>query len=256
MNTEFQLDLPQLSSKRFKQFPKTRPALPAEFEAIYEQSYKTNREGNSAATGLAQRMEAWMHRKVAEDLTSKPQITLEIGAGTLNHLAYEPHNLNYDIIEPFSYLYEGSKNLRRVRRIFSDIADVPLISRYDRIISIATFEHICDLPQVIAKAGGLLSPDGHLRVAIPSEGTILWSLGWHLTTGLEFRWKHNLDYAVLMQHEHVNTASEIEEVLCYFFDQVEDSVLGITKSLSFYQFYDCTRPNLNRCFSNFEADGV
>ena len=41
--------------------------------------------------------------------------------------------------------------------------------------------------------------------------------GWKMTTGLEFRLKHGLDYGLIMQHEHVNTAVEIEQVLEYFF---------------------------------------
>ena len=65
---------------------------------------------------------------------------------------------------------------------------------------------------VIALCGLLLKPQGQLRVAIPSEGTILWKLGWKMTTGVEFKWKYGLDYGTLMRYEHVNNAQEIENI--------------------------------------------
>ena len=68
---------------------------------------------------------------------------------------------------------------------------------------------------------------------------MLWKLGWKLTTGLEFRLKYGLDYAVLMRHEHVNTAFEIETVLREYFGNVKRSVCGISAALSFYQFFEC-----------------
>ena len=93
----------------------------------------------------------------------------------------------------------------------------------------------------------LLKKDGVLRASIPSEGTFLWALGWKLTTGLEFRLKHGLDYSLLLKYEHVNNAAEIEEVLEYFFADVRCRVFGISRGLSIYQFFACARPKLGRC---------
>ena len=122
----------------FKNFPKTRPPLPAEFQAIYGEQYKQNREGGSKAAGLAQKMESWMHNKVAEDTASgKSASTLEIGAGTLNHLAYEKNSVSYDIVEPFRFLFESSPDIGSVRNIYDDIAEIPDSTHYDRIVSIA-----------------------------------------------------------------------------------------------------------------------
>jgi len=249
MNPSHGLELDTSTAALLSRFPKTRDPLPAEFEAIYARTYKINRDGSSPASGLAQKMEAWMHRKVAADVDSNSaKSTLEIGAGTLNHLPYEPGVIPYDIVEPFHYLFEKSPSRSRVRRFYNDVSEIALTSRYDRIISIATFEHVCNLPDVVAKCGRLLSKHGHLRVAIPSEGTVLWSLGWHVTTGLEFRLRHGLDYGVMMRHEHVNDASEIRDILNYLFSIVVCSVFGVSASMSLYQFYDCSKPNLNRCF--------
>jgi hypothetical protein len=238
----------------FSSFPKRRPPLPPEFAAIYSSYYKENRSGKSKASGLAQKMERWMHRQVAQDVRSGTQkSTLEIGAGTLNHLPYEKDSTPYDIIEPFASLFEASPHLQRVRTIYRDIAEISRNSRYERIISIATFEHICNLPEVIARSALLLADRGQLRVAIPSEGTILWRLGWKLTTGLEFKLKHHLDYEVLMKYEHVNTAQEIEFALRYFFAGVEARTFGPARSLSLYQFFACSKPVLRKCLYYTQA---
>jgi hypothetical protein len=233
----------------FEQFPKTRPPLPREIAVIYAIQYKSNREGKTAASSLSQKVESWMHKQVAKDVahSSAPKTTLEIGAGTLNQLAHEPELGPYDIIEPFKELFANSALLKRVRNVYSDVSEIPLTARYDRITSVATFEHICNLPEVVARAGLLLAPEGNLRAAIPSEGTPLWTLGWKITTGLEFRLKHGLNYGLLMKHEHVNKANEIEAVIRYFFKQVECRVFGVSKYLSLYQFYACKVPDLAKC---------
>lgn len=231
-----------------EKFPKIRPELPSEYQEIYARHYKENRDGASQAAGLAQRMESWMHKKIAADVSAAPaKSTLEIGAGTLNQLQYEKHSEPYDIVEPFASLYENSPFLERVRNIYADVREIPSDHKYNRITSCAVFEHICELPDVVARSGTLLAENGTLRVAIPSEGTPLWRLGYTYTTGLEFKRKYGLDYEVLMRHEHVNTAKEIEEVLRYYFKGVSGKVFGVSKALSFYQFFECSEPDGRKC---------
>ena len=234
----------------FSQFPKQRTPLPPEYAAIYLQHYRNSREGKSQILSLAQRAERWMHRKVAKDVAAgSPKATLEIGAGNLNQLPYEPYSQPYDIVEPFRELYESSPHRQRVRNIYDDVSQIPHEHRYDRITSIAVLEHVCNLPELVARSAVLLADGGSFRAGIPSEGTILWRLGWQLTTALDFRARHNLDYKVLMRYEHVNTAREIEEVLRYFFTDTRTSVFGLMRLLSFYQFFACAKPDLARCRS-------
>lgn len=242
----------------FHSFPKTRSVLPVEYERIYIEHYKLNREGGSAASGLAQLMERWMHRKVAEDAPtndSESCPTLEIGAGTLNHLPKEPFTSPYDIVEPFENLYRHSSELPRINEIFADISVIGSHNSYQRIISIATFEHVCNLPEVVAKCGLLLTRSGTLRVAIPSEGTVLWKLAWKASTGVEFRLRYGLDYGVLMNHEHVNAAEEIAEVLSYFFSKISISCFGLGPKYSLYQYYECSEPSIDRCEHYLGAQG-
>jgi len=245
----------------FESFPKKCPPLPKEIQDIYSTHYKSNREGQTIASSLAQRIESWMHRQVAGDvanLQDSVKVTLELGAGTLNQLQYEPAVYSYDIVEPFTDLYKSSPLLGKVRNIYSDISEIPSNCHYDRITSVATLEHVCNLPEVIAQSGLLLAKNGVFRASVPSEGTWLWMLGWKLTTGLEFKLKYGLDYGLLMKHEHVNTAKEIEEVLSYFFEQINCKVFGLSKSTSLYRYYECRISKIDRClkFSGPKEDSA
>jgi hypothetical protein len=226
------------------QFPKVRPELPDKFKIIYNDHYKKNRNGSTQVSSLSMRMEKWLHRMVAKDIqnSNNDYKTLEIGAGTLNQLPFEPTILNYDVIEPFSYLYENSKYLDRVKNIYKDIRDINNFTKYLRITSVATFEHITNLPEVVARAVVLMEEKGSLRVSIPNEGTILWKLGTRVS-GFEFKRLYKLDYQTLMKHEHINTAREIEAVLKYFFFKVSSKSYGINRHLAIYRFFECKEPN-------------
>lgn len=222
-------------------FPKFRKPLPDAYQKIYEEHYTNNRNGQTTASFFSSKLEQWMHRKVAADTRTNSHLsTLEIGAGTLNQLKYEPTEI-YDIVEPFQNLYKTSKYLERIRNIYGDINEIEKGVQYDRITAIASFEHICNLPEVVECCRDLLTPNGTLRIAIPNEGRFLWKFSYKMTTGLEFSRKYKLDYSVLMNYEHVNTADEIEAVLMYYFSKIRMSLLGVTKDFAFYRYYECEK---------------
>ncbi len=228
----------------FPKFPKVRSILPPAYQEIYKLHYKRNREGDTSATSISKQMELWLHKKVAADVKNSKEdlTTLEIGAGTLNQLIHEPNIKTYDIIEPFRELFKGVKEIDRIRKIYDDISEIPLDKKYKRITSVATFEHILNLPEVVAKSILHMDNEACMRTSIPNEGTIMWKLG-TMVTGFEFKKMYGLEYDVLMQHEHVNTADEIESVLDYFFDSNIASSYGINKSFSFYRFIESKNPN-------------
>jgi len=234
-------------------FPKDRIELPQAYQDIYTQHYLSNREGKYKTTSLSMKLERWLHKKVAQDVVgTKGKKTLEIGAGTLNQLQYEPEISDYDIIEPFKELYEGSELLSRVRNIYSDISEVT--EKYDRITSIAVFEHIMDLPYVVAKAALHLNEGGCIRTSIPNEGTIMWKMGTKVT-GREFKKKYGLDYQVLMKFEHVNTAQDIEDVLNHFFTKTKSASFGMGKGLAFYRFLEHRNPKVEVAKAYLESRG-
>jgi len=221
-------------------YPRSRPALSPEHLTVYEEQYKINREGATIADGAAQKLEQWMHRKVAA-LAGDP--VLELGAGTLNHLRFEKGTGSYDVVEPFTALFEGKPELSRIRACYRSVHDTPRENRYHRIVSIAVLEHLTDLPQDMARSATILADGGVFQAGIPSEGGLLWWLGWRFSTGLAYFLRTGLDYGRVMRHEHVNNAQEINQIVSYLFEEV--TVLRFPMPLrhaSFYTYIEARNP--------------
>ena len=202
-------------------YPRARPSLPEAQLRHFEKTYLANREGRGFFNRLSQTSESWMHRAVAR--TRQGSSVLELGAGTLNHLPYEPRDTGstYDIVEPRSFLYESANARDAVSNIYSNAFEIVPEARYSRIISIATLEHVQDLPHLVALTGLLLAPGGVFSNAIPSEGGLLWGLSWRLTTGLAYKINTGYSYRNIMRHEHLSTCEEIIAIIGHFYRQVE-----------------------------------
>ena len=225
-----------------KKFPKSRKPLPAAYLKIYEEHYKNNREGKGLFNFLSSWMESWAHKVVSKKKFKNSKV-LEIGAGTLNHLKYEKNFSEYDIVEPFKNLFIDSSEKHKINETFDSILKIEN-KKYDRIISIMTFEHLENLPEVVRKCYELLKNDGIMQIAIPCEGELAFKLGWKLTTGLSFRFKYGLDYSTIMSHEHLNTQKEILTVIKNSF-----TILKFKRSpfllpfynFSFYSYIECSK---------------
>ena len=236
-------------------YPRLRPPLPKGWQTIYTEVYKCSREGKTFLYRLAQSLESWMHREVLCGANT-PRL-LEIGAGTLNHVQYEPAIGRYDAIEPFRELYSNQPEASRINRLYGDISEIPLSERYERIVSVAVLEHIADLPRVVARAGLLLEKGGMFSAGIPSEGGFLWGLSWRVTVGLVARLKYGMDYGDLMRHEHLSTGPEVIAVVSYFFRNCQVTRFPMPfHNLSLYACILASDPILDRCaiFANKEIE--
>lgn len=157
----------------FPAYPKQRPDLPPEYRAIYAQHYADNRAGRGGANSLAQRLEGWMHRKVAA-LARPGDDLLDFGAGNLNHFRYEHAFRTYDVVEPFRELLDDAPDLvRQVSRVYRFVHDIEG-QQYDRVFSVAVLEHLEDLPRDVAQCARLLKPGGVFQAGIPCEGEPGW----------------------------------------------------------------------------------
>ena len=187
-----------------------------------------------------------MHRQVSARGRPGEQL-LELGAGTLNHVAYETRAESYDAIEPRAFLYQDQPARRALRRIVPSIDDLPTDARYDRVLSIAVLEHMTDLPREVAMAACRLKDGGVFQAGVPCEGHLLWGLAWRLSTGLAFRLRTGLSYAPLMRHEHVNRFEEIRAVLDYLFARSTTRFFPLpTPHLAFYAYLECREPRHDR----------
>jgi SAM-dependent methyltransferase len=229
-------------------YPRSRPELPPEQQASYVQHYRSNRAGKQGLSRTVAKLEAWMHRKVSEGVTQGD--LLEIGAGNLNHVPYLSGAVTCDAVEPFGELWEDSPYRTRLRRVYSDLGEIPPSAQYDCIFSVAVLEHLTDLPFILARTGILLREAGTFRAGFPSEGGLLWGLAWRLTTGIEYRLRRRLDYGAIMRHEHLNSASEILTLLDHFYKQVRVLRFPLPfEHLSFYTTAVASGPRLDRCRS-------
>jgi hypothetical protein len=207
---------------------------------LYAEQYKINREGRTAIDALAQKLERWMHRKVA---ATQGGALLELGAGTLNHVRFEQNFDNYDVVEPFQALYNEKAELNKIRTCYGTVQDIPHEILYSRIFSIAVLEHLTNLPADIAKSALHLDHDGLFQCGIPSEGGFLWWLGWRLSTGIGYYLRTGLDYGIVMRHEHVNNAQEIIAIVRHFFEDVTISRFPTPCShLSLYSYLEARGP--------------
>jgi SAM-dependent methyltransferase len=236
----------QPAARIFDRFPKARPRLPDAHQAIFAEEYALNRRGVTLAARAAQALEGWMHRQVASRGGTGERL-LELGAGTLNHVAYETHAASYDAVEPRDFLYRDQPARHGLRRIVASLDQLPADARYERILSIAVLEHMTDLPREVARAARHLADGGVFQAGVPCEGGLLWGLSWRLTTGLAFRLRTGLSYAPLMRHEHVNRLSEIRAVLDHVFAACTARYFPLpTPHLAVYAYLECREPRLDR----------
>ena len=217
-------------------FPKIRPPLPESHRQRYVSDYRQNRQGQAGVARFVAGLEAWMHRSIAGVAGAR---ILEVGAGTLNHLPFEPAPERYDVIEPFHELWADSPRRAQVNRFYE---------RYDKIVSIAVLEHLTDLPDVVVNCARRLVPGGTFAAGFPSEGGLAWYTAWRFGTGTVYRLRAGLSYAPLMRHEHVNGAREIESVARRFFHSVDVRRFPLPLfQASLYSVLTAREPDLRAC---------
>lgn len=229
-------------------YPRNRPCLPEAHARHYHREIVAGREGLSFAHRLVLWVESWMHLRVAKEQYS--HTILELGAGTLNHLKYEKTAQFYDVIEPFDYDYSNTPKsiIKKIRSFYRDLNHIPPHQKYDRIISIAVLEHLEKLPYLVAQSALKLNPGGIFQAGIPSEGEFLWHACSNLSTGILYRLRTGLDYATLMKYEHINQASEIIQIIEYFFEEVKIERFPFSwKTASIYTYIEAQRPILAHC---------
>jgi len=228
-------------------YPRSRPPLPEANARIHLEEYQINRGVSGRRLyRLTASLESWMHRQVASSRASGR--LLDVGAGTLNHRGYEDAVTTYDIVEPLRVLYEGSPELPRIDHVYATIDDVPAMTFYDRIFSVAVLEHLENLPASVAGCARHLAEGGVFQAGIPAEGGLAWGLAWRCTTGISYRLRTGLPCAPVMRHEHVNSAAEIIAVLRHLFGEVGVRWFPLpARHLALYAYIEARRPHTSRC---------
>jgi hypothetical protein len=238
-----------------RSYPRARPTLSEAHRRVYVDEYKRNRgEYGGTLYRVTASLERWMHRRIAQRQTGGR--LLELGAGTLNHLQYEPA-MPYDVVEPLPVLYQGNDAVGRIGTFYASIAEIPAQVRFRRIMSVAVLEHVENLPDVVARSALLLENGGLFQAGIPAEGGMLWGLAWRMATGIAYRARTGLPYAPVMRYEHLNSAAEIIAIVRYCFRSVTVSWFPLpARHLSFYGYIEAHDPMTERCERLLTAVGA
>lgn len=229
-------------------YPKTRPLLPKKFLKIYSEHYLYCRSNKGIIRKIFTYFTNWMHLQIKQNNTKKESI-LELGAGTLNHVQFEVVK-KYDVIEPFDDLFESAdvnfKN--KINKRYKYSTELNKIDKYEKIISIATLEHLTNLPFDIAVLAQVLDKNGNFQHSYPSEGSFLWYFSSRYISGLNFFLKHRLNFDTFLKHEHVNSAVEIEEIFKLLFEKIKIKRFPFNFfHLSIFSYIEATNPKLEIC---------
>ena len=217
----------------------------------------SNRE-SATENWLHKTIESWLHLKIPDREISGLN-TLELGAGTLNHLIYENVNSKiYDIVEPKKFLYEESKFKNKVAKAHQNFEDTPE-NFYDRIISIAVLEHLEDLPWFLAKSSFKLKSLGYHSHSVPCEGYPTWNISWSASRALPFYLKTGQSYKKIQKHEHINNLDEIFSLINYFYKDVSIKYsypFFVAPSVALFAnitFCKPNRENINKYLKRFKS---
>jgi ubiquinone/menaquinone biosynthesis C-methylase UbiE len=152
--------------------------------------------------------------------------TLEIGAGTGEHLEYEQltaeQRQNY-------YALELRENMSaEIRRRFPDIKTITGDCQqrlpfddgfFDRIMAIHVLEHLPNLPATIREMHRLCHPErGEFSIVIPCEGRLAYTLARKVSAQRIFEKRYKQSYRWFIEREHVNRPEEILEELAPYFE--------------------------------------
>ena len=226
--------------KLLKQYPKKRPPLNKKLKKIFDFEYKKNR-----TNFLSQLSESWLHFSIRgrKKFFNK---SLEIGAGTLNHVPYEEmKNNKYDVIEPKKFLYKNNSNKTLINKFYGNLNIVPN-NKYDRIISCAVLEHLEDLPRYLHLSSKKLKKNGYQSHSIPCEGYPVWDIAWYLASGISFKIRTGQNFREVQKHEHINSYDEILFLINFFYKKVKISFSHpgfFTPYLSLYANITFSVPN-------------
>ena len=230
-----------------KIYPKKKIPLSLKFKKIFQREYKINRTSKINSI-----FEKWMHKNIKKIKNKFNINTLEIGAGTLNHLHYEEisNKDKYDIIEPKKFLYRNNILKKKINKFYADYKYLP-DKNYDRIISIATLEHLVDLPKFLAmSAFKLKNKNSSHSHSIPCEGYFFWTITNRYISGMLFKLRTGLNYDELMKHEHVNNYDEIYSMIKFFYKNVNVKFsypFFLNAHTSFYANISFSGPKLKIC---------
>lgn len=195
-------------------WPKVRPPLTEEQEAVWEDFYSLWHEVLPRRYRVVERFNQRFAKRYQH---AGVRTTLEIGAGMGAHLDYERPSLeeerNYHVIELRESL---AKHIREKHPLVNvTVADsqsgLPFEDNsFDRCIAVHVLEHLANLPACLSEIRRVLDKQrGQLLAVIPCEGGPVYALARRLSARTIFEEAYDMPYAPFIQREHLNRPYEI-----------------------------------------------
>ncbi len=201
------------------QWPKTLPTLTAEQEKIRKDFYQMWLDELPQKYGILDRFN---HRYPLRTANGTMLKTLDIGAGTGEHLHYENlKNLDYTALDLRPEM--GARiqaAFPTVKVVIGDIQarlDFPELY-FDRILAIHVLEHLPNLPKAVDEIARILQPNGTFSVLIPCDPGFAYSIGRNISARRLFEKRFKQSYDWFIASEHINRPDEIITELRRKFD--------------------------------------
>jgi ubiquinone/menaquinone biosynthesis C-methylase UbiE len=167
--------------------------------------------------------------------------TLEVGAGTGEHIRYEKLSVKQregyfavDIRE--NMVHELRNNFPEIKSIVGDCQERMNFEDgyFDRILAIHVLEHLPNLPAAIQELHRLCDKKrGVLSIVIPCEGSLAYTFARKISAQRIFEARYNQSYKWFIQREHINLPTEIFEELSRFFTMSSSSFFPIPLAFQF-----------------------
>ncbi len=195
-------------------WPKQLPVLTPEQQAIREDFMCYWLEVLPRRYGLIERFN---HQYPLARRPTKQCRTLEVGAGSGAHLAYEDLTLQeYTALELREELaHQVSLKYPQVHVLVSDVQEgIEAPDRwFDRVIAIHVLEHLPNLPAALKEVKRVMRPDGYFSVVIPCEGGGAYEMARKISGRRLFEKRYGCSYDWFVKSEHVNDVWELLDEL-------------------------------------------
>ena len=205
-------------------WPKQLPDLTLEQQAIREDFMRYWLEVLPRNYGLIEQIN---HRYALSPRPTRQCRTLEVGAGSGAHLAYEDLTLQeYTALELREELaHQISLKYPEVHVLVGDVQErIEAPDRwFDRVIVIHVLEHLPNLPAALEEIKRVMKPDGYFSAVIPCEGGAAYEMARNISARRLFEKRYGCPYDWFVKSEHVNDVWELLDELGRHFDIVEKS---------------------------------
>lgn len=219
-------------------WPKTFPPLTKEQMFISNDFMKYWHEVLPHQYGIVDRFN---HNYVVKTAPQNFSRTIEIGAGSGEHLKYERLNeeqkSNYFAVDiRANMIAEFIKQFPEINAVVGDCQmRMDFEDGYfDRILAIHVLEHLPNLPAAVKEMHRLCDKNrGALSVVIPCEGSLAYFLARKVSAQRIFEARYKQSYRWFIEREHINLPHEIIEELSKYFSIVSSTYFPIPLKMKF-----------------------